>query len=108
MVVGDELFGVGIHAGSTASYVDWRSDYDSLTYSLLDLPGPVIAGLRAFLAEFDLRYGAFDFVIGPGVDGERTYTFLECNPGGQFGWLEQAGVPITASVVDLLTKGCDE
>ena len=36
------------------------------------------------MVRLGLVYGALDFVIGPG----GSWTFLEINPGGQFGWLQ--------------------
>jgi hypothetical protein len=43
-----------------------------------------------------------DFVVSP----EGSYTFLECNAGGQFGWLEaRTGAPLTAALADLLMRG---
>ncbi|MGH3936420.1 MAG: hypothetical protein ACRDS1_15825, partial [Pseudonocardiaceae bacterium] len=58
-------------------------------------------------AELGLFYGAFDLVIGPpNEDGDHTISFLECNPGGQYQFLEAtAGVPITDSLVNLLARG---
>ncbi len=48
------------------------------------------------------NFGAFDFVVQP--DG--TWRVLECNPAGQWLWLEyQAGLPIAAALADLLAKG---
>ncbi|MDQ3028716.1 MAG: ATP-grasp ribosomal peptide maturase, partial [Actinomycetota bacterium] len=105
VVVGTEIFAVAIHAGSEASYVDWRSDFSALTYEVMELPEPVAKGLRAFMAELGLVYGAFDLVIS-GDYGQDAVWLLECNPGGQYGFLEaMAGVPITRSLVDLLMNG---
>ncbi|WP_329150150.1 hypothetical protein OIU91_25245 [Streptomyces sp. NBC_01456] len=51
---------------------------------------------------FDLRYGAFDFALT--ADG--AWWFLECNPNGQWAWLEAAaGLPLTAAIADLLENG---
>ncbi|MQA62956.1 MAG: ATP-grasp ribosomal peptide maturase [Actinophytocola sp.] len=101
IVVGDRLTTVAIHASSGAGYVDWRTDYDGLRYELVEPPDSVAAGVRAVMTELDLTYGAFDFVCGP--DG---WTFLEVNPGGQYGWLEDAtNAPITGQLADLLAKG---
>ncbi|MGH3980698.1 MAG: MvdC/MvdD family ATP grasp protein [Pseudonocardiaceae bacterium] len=106
VVVGEEIFAVAIHAGSPESYVDWRSDFPSLTYEVIRLPEPVAKGLRMFMAELGLVYGAFDLVVGLDDQGEETMSLLECNPGGQYGFLEGlAGVPITSSLVDLLACG---
>jgi ATP-grasp ribosomal peptide maturase len=103
IVVGDQLTAFAIHANSTDSYIDWRSDYDSLSYEVCDLPEPVAVGIVALMHAMDLVYGALDFVVGP--DGE--WTFLEVNAGGQYGWLEHqtGGAPITGQLADLLAKG---
>jgi hypothetical protein len=45
--VGDRLFPVAIHAGSEKAQVDWRSDYDALTYEMIDVPDHVRAGSPA-------------------------------------------------------------
>lgn len=102
IVIGDHLTAVAIHAGSDQTKVDWRTDYDALSYEVVDLPGPVARGVRELMLSFGLIYGALDFVVTPA--GE--WTFLEVNPGGQYGWLETtAGVPFTDVLADLLTKG---
>lgn len=53
------------------------------------------------MRELGLVYGAFDFVITPDVE----WIFLEVNPGGQFGFLEdRTGAPLTAILADLLAQ----
>lgn len=102
IVIGDRLCAFAIHAGSAASYVDFRADYDALSYEPIDLPDDVSVGVSRFLATLGLTYGALDFV----VSSEGSYTFLECNAGGQFGWLEaRTGVPLTDALADLLAAG---
>lgn len=102
IAIGDEVYAVAIHGGSAAAYVDWRADYDALSYERIDPPVEVQHGVGTVMAELGLVYGAFDFVIGP--DG--SWTFLEVNPGGQFGFVEDgADVPLTASLADLLAAG---
>lgn len=72
----------------------------------MELSEPVAEGLRKFMAELGLVYGALDLVIGCDKWGEDTVWLLECNPGGQYGFLEgMTGVPITRSLVDLLAGG---
>jgi hypothetical protein len=96
------LFAFAIRAGNTMSYIDFRSDYAALSYEQIGLPSDVSAGIMKFLDMIGLTYGALDFVVGP--DG--SYTFLECNPGGQFGWLEsRTGAPLTQTLADLLAAG---
>ncbi|SDP97112.1 ATP-grasp ribosomal peptide maturase, SAV_5884 family [Actinopolyspora xinjiangensis] len=102
IAIGEQLFAAAIHAGSASTRVDWRSDYDALTYEPIEPPASVAEGIRALMAGFDLRYGALDFVVTPNGD----WVFLEINPGGQYGWLEAAtGHPLTRSLADLLSKG---
>lgn len=102
VVIGECMFAVMIRAGSVATYVDWRADYGALSYERITLPSEVQRGIRVVMDELDLIYGAFDFVITPA--GE--WVFLEVNPGGQFGFLEdETGVPLTATLADLLARG---
>lgn len=102
VVVGAEVFAAGIFAGTAASRVDWRNDYSALRYELLVPPVSVVAGVLQYCVEFGLNYGAFDFVIEP--SGE--WVFLECNPAGQYSWLEEVvDVPITETLADLLAEG---
>ena len=37
-VIGNRMFPVAIHAGSEAAKLDWRTDYRSLTYEVIDCP----------------------------------------------------------------------
>lgn len=110
VVVGEDIFCVGIHAGSEQSYIDYRADFASNTYEEIELPERVLKGMRMFMAELGLVYGAFDLVIGAPPEGgggdDQVVSFLECNPGGQYQFLEAtAGVGITASLVSLLARG---
>ncbi|MBP2339880.1 ATP-grasp ribosomal peptide maturase [Saccharothrix coeruleofusca] len=102
IVVGNRLFAAAIHAQSAESRLDWRSDYGALRYERLDPPIDVATGVREYCGALGLAYGAFDFVIRP--DGE--WVFLECNAGGQYGWIEdEIGAPITEALADLLRSG---
>ncbi|WP_406277267.1 ATP-grasp ribosomal peptide maturase [Embleya sp. NBC_00896] len=98
-VVAGRVFATEIHAGSDAARVDWRRDYDHLTYKICDPPPEVTRGVLAVLDRLGLPYGAFDFVVTP--TGE--WVMLEVNPSGQYGFVEQAtGLPITAAIADYL------
>lgn len=100
---GAQLFPVAIHAASTKSTVDFRADYDSLSYSVADVPDEVAAGVRAFMRCFGITLGHFDFC----VDTYGRHWFLECNgSAGQYQFAEQAtGLPITEALADFLGKG---
>ncbi len=102
IAVADSVFAVAIHAHSAAARVDWRSDYTALSYEVVDPPATVIAGIGRVMRSLGLRYGAFDFVVGP----DQEWYFLEINPGGQYRWLEeQVHVPVTPALADLLETG---
>lgn len=102
IVAGDAVFAAAIHAGTAASYLDWRNDYRALHYERVTPPCAVTAGVLEYCVEFGLLYGAFDFVIRP--DGQ--WVFLECNATGQYGWIEDAiDAPITDTIADLLAEG---
>lgn len=101
-VVGERVFAAAIHAGSEAARVDWRADYDSLNYTVIEPPEPVTTGMLAFLKTFGLSFGAFDFAVTP----DEEWIMFECNPFGAYGWLEDAlDLPITAALADLLADG---
>lgn len=103
VVVGNRMFAVAIDAGSEATFVDWRVDYDALSYRVIAVPVAVADGISAYLAAFGISYAAFDFVITP----DQEWVFLEANPGGQFGWLQaMTGLPISSALAELLaTEG---
>lgn len=62
-VVGKRVFAAAIHAGSDAARIDFRADYNNLTYSAINLPSTVETGVLAFMRSFGLTYGAFDFAV---------------------------------------------
>ncbi len=99
VVVGEQLFTIRITAASAASRVDWRADFDALSYEWIDTPPEVEQGVRAFMESLGLTYAALDF----GIDADGQFVFFESNSSGQYGWLEaQTGAPITAALADLL------
>lgn len=100
VVVGEQVFSALISA--PPGIVDWRAEYQSLTYEPVACPDGMRRLLVRFLADFGLNFGAFDFAVTP--DG--AWWFLECNPNGQWAWLEEAaGLPITGAIADLLENG---
>lgn len=79
--------------------VDWRHAQFEDVFRSYDLPVEVEERIYSYLTTADLHYGAFDFIVTP--DGE--WYFLECNPVGQFLWLEHTlGHPIAQAVADSL------
>lgn len=66
--------------------VDWRFGNDTLEFKPCRLPKEIQSKILTFMDFADLVTGSFDFIVTP--SGE--YVFLECNPDGQWGWLEPA------------------
>ena len=100
-MVGHTAYGVAIHAQSAAAVLDWRRDYSNVRYERFDPPAEVLAGMRAYLAAMGLRYGCFDLVAT-----ENGFLVYECNPAGQYLWLEHAtGLPISAAIAAYLARG---
>ncbi|WP_282701065.1 ATP-grasp ribosomal peptide maturase [Streptomyces sp. CC219B] len=103
VVVGDQVFSARITA--PPGVVDWRAEYQSLTYEPVVCPEEIRGALLRFLAAFGLNFGAFDFA----VTADGGWWFLECNPNGQWTWLEDAaGLPITPAIADLLENGVSQ
>lgn len=82
--------------------VDWRQGYDyGLKHSVFDMPKEVSENCKLFLKKMGLRFGCFDFIVTP----EGQYVFLECNPNGQWLWIElETGLSISTAIARSLTK----
>jgi ATP-grasp ribosomal peptide maturase len=100
-VVGDSCFGVAIHASHEQARIDWRADYDALSYSVVEVPHAVRAGIRSYLDQFGLLFAAFDFSVAR--DGR--WWFLEADPNGLWAWLqERTGLPIATTIAEILME----
>jgi ATP-grasp ribosomal peptide maturase len=98
-VVDDQFFAARIDSESDSAHVDWRSDYDVLSYQAIETPNVVRSRVAALLDRLGLRFAALDFVVAPG--GE--WWFLECNPNGQWAWIEDnTEMPITRALAEAL------
>jgi ATP-grasp ribosomal peptide maturase len=98
LIVGRRTFAVRIDS----DLLDWRKDYTALTYSVVDLPNRLERTLRAYLDHFGLASGSFDLA----VDRNGAFHWLELNPNGQWGWLEETtGLELAAAFADLLEQG---
>ena len=103
VVIGVRQFGFAIHATTDQARLDFRRDYQALSYARIDVPDDVAVGVAELMADLRLAFAAIDFVVRP--DG--SWVFIgDVNPGGQFGWLEAAtGAPLTDTLADLLAHG---
>lgn len=98
VVVGTRVFAVRIDS----DLLDWRQDYSALSYSVVDLPDRLAKTLIAYLEHFHLASGSFDLA----VDRAGDVHWLELNPNGQWGWLEdETELQLTAAFADLLEEG---
>ncbi|MFG2905085.1 ATP-grasp ribosomal peptide maturase [Kitasatospora sp. NPDC048286] len=95
--VGDQLFGVRI----TSPDLDWRERQDLMTCRPIEVPGSVARSVAAYLAEFRLVYGAFDFAVTAAGD----WYFLECNPNGQWAW---QGCDTTSAIARAIADRLEE
>jgi hypothetical protein len=100
-VVGDDFFATRIRSGA-ADRVDWRAGIGrDLTYEAVELPASTCEQVRALMRELELSYGAIDFAERD--SGELA--FLEVNPAGQWGWLQEAArLPIAEAVASWLVR----
>lgn len=103
-VVGNRLFAASVQGNGIdedTGVRDWRlGQYkDGLTVEAYDLP-PEIADLcLALVHRLGLNFGAIDMILDP----HGKYWFLENNPNGQWGFVEQhTKQPIGKAVADLL------
>ena len=98
-VIGARIFAVRIVLPKEAP-LDFRvSTPDECRFEVATLAESTSSRLLKYLDRFGLRFGAFDMA----EDADGRLWFLECNPAGQWAWLEpRTGLDMTASLVDLL------
>lgn len=82
--------------------IDWRQGYDyDLKHEIVELPERVNQFCLEFLKRMKLNFGCFDFIVTP----EGEYVFLECNPNGQWLWIElETGYNISKIMAENLCK----
>lgn len=93
-IIGDSIFACEINSqASQKTLHDWRRyDFDNVKHSVHCLPDQVKKALMIFMKRSHLNYGAIDLILTP----EEKYVFLEVNPSGQYGWIEElTGMPIS-------------
>ena len=82
--------------------IDWRQGYEhDLGHSLMELPHNIESFCREYLKKLNLHFGCFDIIVTP----DDEYVFLECNPNGQWGWIEdELNIPMSEALVDCLVN----
>ena len=104
-VVGDKVFTCVIDSQSMdedKGQVDWRQGYDhDMKHYAIDTPAWVQKFCIEFLKHSNLSFGCFDFIETP----LHEYVFLECNPNGQWMWIEEeTGLKISDSIAQFLVN----
>lgn len=102
-VVGRDIFTCRIDSqlqDEKTGKVDWRQGYDyGLKHTACELPADIGTKCIEFLKRMGLNFGCFDFIVTP----NGRYVFVECNPNGQWLWIEQlTGMKISESITSHL------
>ena len=82
--------------------IDWRQGYDyDLKHEIFDLPTEIADFCLRYLERMNLHFGCFDMIVTP----QNEYVFLECNPNGQWLWIElETGMKISETIAQTLSK----
>ncbi|GAA0579690.1 MvdC/MvdD family ATP grasp protein [Streptomyces crystallinus] len=95
-VIGETQFWARIEAEQ-----DWRFDDATPPWQPAPEPSSLAPKVSSFMRAYGLTYGAFDFA----VDRAGESWFLECNPSGQFGFVElDTGQPIAQHIAAWLSR----
>lgn len=103
-VVCDKVFSCRIDSqlqDDSTGKIDFRQGYDSgMRHSIHQLPEDIAHKCFLYLQTMRINYGAFDFAVTP----SEEYVFLECNPNGQWQWIEEeTGMKISEAIADCLS-----
>lgn len=85
---------------SDVAKIDWRRyDLPNTPHSKINPPIDIQNKINQFMSSFNLKYGAFDFIVTP----DNNWYFLELNSMGQYLWIEDlSGLPISKGIADWL------
>lgn len=91
---------------SSKTKIDWRRyDFENVSHTQAELPKDIVLKLLDFMKAINLNFGAIDMIETP----DKEFIFLEINPSGQYGWIEDlSGLPISETVRDQLIKMSQE
>lgn len=106
VVIGENVFPTAIFSQEHSKAIeDWRcAPLNELRYSTYNLPERINKALIDFNNFLSLEFSVFDMIIG---EDDEIY-FLECNPDGEWYWLELAtGANISKSIAKNLVFGSE-
>lgn len=105
-VIGQDVYATAIHSQDHEdTKTDWcamdlRDDID-LIHTKYDLPEKIKKFCLEITNKFNLNFSAIDLIYSK----DKDYYFLEMNPNGQWGWIEdKVGFPIRDSIINYLMK----
>ena len=103
IVVGDQVFTAEIISqGDDTATTDWRKSSNLLEHRVFELPEDVKRKCIAITKRLGLVYSAIDFAL----DKNDECIFLECNPNGQWAWIEnRLKLHISNRIEELLVDG---
>ena len=80
---------------------DWRQGYDfGLEQKIVEIPDNLKSSCLSYLQKMGLNFGCFDIIVTP----QEEFVFLECNPNGQWYWIEiETGAPISEIIAKHLS-----
>lgn len=101
VIIGETIFAIEIYPLSEETRIDFRRDYRALRYAVHSLPEKIQHALLSMTRQYRLHYAAIDLLYTP----DKRYVFLELNPVGQLGWLEEpTGLPLFQTLAHFLVK----
>jgi glutathione synthase/RimK-type ligase-like ATP-grasp enzyme len=105
-VIGKDVYATAIHS---QDHEDTKTDWCAmdlhedinLIHTKHDLPDEIKQFCIEITNRFHLNYSAIDLIYSK----DNSYYFLEMNPNGQWGWIEDnVGFPIRDSIINYLLK----
>lgn len=102
-IIGNKVFPCEIHSQINKKTMDdWRKHIfleKELPHLPCELPKNVEEKCILLIRELGLRFGAIDMILTP----KNEYVFLEVNPNGQWGWIEElTKMPISSALAEFL------
>ncbi|MCQ2192836.1 MAG: hypothetical protein MJZ23_08280 [Paludibacteraceae bacterium] len=104
-VIGEDIVACKIDSqsqGDETGKVDWRQGYEhNLKQEIVEIPTKIGTFCKNYMKTLGLNFSCFDFIVTPSQD----YVFVECNPNGQWLWIElETGFDISKIIAKNLAK----
>lgn len=100
-IIGSKIFTAALFSqeGNLNKYDFRNNDAYGIRYEVFQLPKEIEDRLLKFNHHYNLLFSTFDLILTP----EGNIVFLECNPNGQWLWIEKVtNMPISLAVAEFL------